>query len=83
VLVWGGFVVLTIALAIWQVLTWFLDSTLVLGDVREALVLVLSSPAGTIVGGFGLDLTSLALWTAVAVVGWLASRVLEPTTRPV
>lgn len=80
--IWGGFVALTVGLAAWQAIAWLLAASLVLGDVRAAVGLVVGSPAATVVGDAGLDLPGLALWAAVAVVGWAASRVMEPRETP-
>jgi hypothetical protein len=67
----------------WSVLGWLAGLGLVLGDVPEALVVLASSPLTALVPTFGLDLTSLALWSAVGAVGWVlaASGALEAPGR--
>ena len=67
----------------WSVLGWLAGLGLVLGDVPEALVVLASSPLAALVPTFGLDLTSLALWSAVGAIGWVlaASGALEAPGR--
>lgn len=65
---------LTMTLAVWQLYVWLVDSSLVLGNVVEALRLVVASPTGEIARDLGADPLALTLWTAAALVALLVGQ---------
>jgi len=78
--VWLGVVaVAVLGWSTWSILGWLAGFTLLVGDVPEALVVLVSSPVAGLVPTLGLDLTGLALWCGVGAVAWLlaASGALE------
>jgi hypothetical protein len=73
----------TLAWSAWSVLSWVAGLNLVLGNVPEALVVLASSPVAALLPTLGVDLTSLALWSAVGAIAWVlaASGALEAPNR--
>jgi hypothetical protein len=69
-----GLAAVMLALASWQVFGWLNAFRPVVGDVGYAVELVASSPAAVFLGGFQLDLQSLAIWSVVGIGGWLVSE---------
>ncbi|HEV8636857.1 MAG TPA: hypothetical protein VG370_21775 [Chloroflexota bacterium] len=61
------------ALAAWQVVGWLQAYPLVVGDVAEAVQIVLASPAVRYLTDLQIDLRGLALWSAIGSVAWLFS----------
>src|SRR5919204_1420511 len=61
--VWLGLVATAVlGWSAWSALAWLAGFTLVVGDVPEALIVLVSSPAVGLLPTLDLDLTSLALW---------------------
>jgi hypothetical protein len=73
--------VAALAWSAWSALTWLAGFTLVVGDVPEALLVLVSSPVASLLPSLGVDLTSLTLWCGVGAVAWLLARsgALEPS----
>ena len=69
----------TLAWSSWSLLSWLAGFSLLVGNVPDALVVIVSSPATSLLPTLGLDLTSLLLWCVVGAVAWAlsASGVLE------
>jgi anti-sigma factor RsiW len=69
-----GLAALMLALASWQIFGFLSSVRPVVGDVGYAMQLVVGSPAAVHLGGFPVDLQSLALWSAVGAGAWLVSE---------
>ena len=65
---------LTLVLAGWQLYAWLDASTLVLGNVFEAIQVVAASPTTRLAGDFGVDPLTATLWVTAAVVVWLVAE---------
>jgi hypothetical protein len=57
----------------WSVLSWLAGFSLLVGDVPEALVVIVSSPVASLLPTLGIDLTSMVLWCVVGAVVWVLS----------
>ena len=70
----GWIAAIVLAAALWQGYGWLAASTLVLGDVVDAVGLLATLPALPSLGDFGLDPIALALWCIVAAIAWLVAE---------
>ena len=82
--VWLGLAALAVlGWSAWSALAWVAGFTLVIGDVPQALVLLVTSPALALLPRLDFDPTGLALWCGVGAIAWLlgTSGALEGVER--
>ena len=74
------------AAAVLQIAGWFSTMRFEIGDIFEGVSILAASPASQYLGDLGINLPSLALWSAIGISLWIAMRmglIDQPSREPV